>query len=213
MVFNIPIEGNMMRKLFLAALAVFCLAAMCHAEVQSGGNGSSFAANVSLAQCGQSDVSAVYICSGNVVEAVSSVPGAGSTFYRPDGMVIDCPAVAISNRSAECVQFANPNICGNVSVCTGQQAPATNVSQQPAPQPPQTQPTENGTLQPQANQSQVSQPQTTVPPANVTTIVTKRTIQGPDQSGIIVLGILVIGMFGLAALHYMYKKTGGQEPL
>ncbi len=207
MVFNIPIEGNMMRKLFLAALMVFCLAAMCHAEVQSGDNGAGFAANVSLVQCGQGNVSAVYICSGNVVEAVSSVAGAGSTFYRPDGMVINCPVVALSQRSAECAQLSVPNICGNKSVCKAQQTPVTNTSQA-APRP--VQPPENVTNQPQANQSQVSQP---APLANVTTIVTKRTIQAPDQSGIIVLVILVVGMFGLAALHYMYKKTGSQEPL
>ena len=211
MVSNIPVEGNIMRKLFFQALMVFCLAALCHAAVQSGDTGAGFAANVSLAKCGESNVSGVYICTGNVVKVVSSLTGGGSTFYRPDGMVVNCPVVAPSQRTGECVQLTSPNLCGNVSVCKAQQAPQTNASQQPAPQPPKTQPAGNETAQP--SQPQVNQPQPQAPAGNVTTIITQRKTVVPDQSGILVLVILVIGMFGLAALHYMYRKTSGQEPL
>ncbi len=186
---------------------VFGLAALCHAVIiESGDAGASFATNTSLAKCSEANVAGVYLCTGNVVKAVSSLPGAGSTFYKPDGRVISCPVVAPSQRSGECVQLASPNICGNESVCKAQQAPPANETQQPAPPPVAPPPKKNVTAQP-------AQPQPTAPAGNSTTIVTQKKIEAPGQSDMLVLGILVVGMLGLAALHYMYRKTRGQEPL
>ena len=197
-----------MKMLFFQLSVIFGLAALCNATIiESGDAGASFATNTSLAKCNEANVAAVYVCTGNVVQAVSSLPGAGSTFYRPDGRVISCPVVAPSQRSGECVQLTSPNICGNVSVCKAQ-APETNASQQPEPQPPVVPqpPKQNTTVQP-------SQPQPSAPAGNRTTIVTQKKIEAPAGSDLLVLGILVVGMIGLGILHYMYTKRGGQQPL
>jgi hypothetical protein len=196
-----------MKMLFFQLSVILGLAALCNATIiESGDAGASFAANTSLAKCNEANVAGVYMCTGNVVNVVSSLPGAGSTFYKPDGRVISCPVVAPSQRTGECVQLTSPNICGNVSVCKAQ-APETNASQpepQPAPQPQP--PKQNTTIQP-------SQPQPSAPAGNRTTIVTQKKIEAPAGSDLLVLGILVVGMIGLGILHYMYTKRGGQQPL
>ncbi|MBI5046228.1 hypothetical protein HZC07_00665 [Candidatus Micrarchaeota archaeon] len=61
------------------------------------------------------NVQSVYLCSGNVVKAIY-VPANGSTFYKPDGAIVQCPDSAPTNMGAECVQLSLPNFCSEL-VC------------------------------------------------------------------------------------------------
>jgi len=85
--------------------------------IESGDAGKSFAANLSEKKCSEPDVAAVYVCSGNVVKAVSSDSEEGSFFYKPDGRVIQCKPVPPSIMGAECVQMLSPDPCFSASVC------------------------------------------------------------------------------------------------
>jgi hypothetical protein len=72
---------------------------------------------MSARQCKADGVQAVYVCNGNVVRVVSSIPGEGSTFYKPDGRVISCPAAVPSQIGGECMQLLMPNFCPAGSRC------------------------------------------------------------------------------------------------
>lgn len=73
--------------------------------------GEAFANETVAAKCAQDNVQAVYFCSGDVVRVVSALPGAGSTFYTPEGKVISCPVVAPTEMGAECMHMMTPNFC------------------------------------------------------------------------------------------------------
>jgi hypothetical protein len=197
-----------MKPLFLPIAILLALSAVSNAEIiTSGDAGATFATDMSVRLCGEAGVQAVYVCSGNVIQAVSSIPGEGSTFYKPDGRVIRCPVVAPADMGAECVQLRSPNICGNQSVCPGSQGSVT------PPAPPQ-QPSE---VQPESNESQppsgnvTPQQQATQPGKNVTTIVPNVTAEGPTNQDIYVFAAVIGGMIVLAVLHYMYMKSRGSE--
>ena len=51
--------------------------------------------------CADSKVDGVYSC-GDVLQVVSKVPGAGSTYYKADGSSFRCPVVAPDSMSQEC---------------------------------------------------------------------------------------------------------------
>ncbi len=100
--------------------------------------------DAAAARCGQAGVQAVYICSGDVVKAISPD---GSTFYKPEGKTVSCPNVAPSQMGAECMQMLTPNYCpvqadcaskttetpsGNVTNSSGK-TQVTNISSPPAP--------------------------------------------------------------------------------
>lgn len=87
------------------------------AIITSGDAGKGWAEELAQEKCGGENVGAVYLCLGNVVKVVSTVPGAGSTFYEPDGNVAHCPLVAPSEMGAECVQMTMPNYCPGEVVC------------------------------------------------------------------------------------------------
>jgi len=87
------------------------------AIVTSGDAGESWAQETAAEKCRGENVEAVFICLGNVVKVVSTVPGAGSTFYEPDGNVAECPVVSASEMGAECVQMTMPNYCPTEVVC------------------------------------------------------------------------------------------------
>ena len=85
--------------------------------IESGDNGEQFAKDTVEEQCHGENVQAVYHCFGNVVKVVSSLEGAGSTFYKPDGSVVVCPVAAPSAMGAECVQMLYPNYCPAQAEC------------------------------------------------------------------------------------------------
>ena len=51
--------------------------------------------------CQDSSVDGVYNC-GDVLQVVSKVPGAGSTYYKADSSSFRCPIVAPDSMSQEC---------------------------------------------------------------------------------------------------------------
>jgi hypothetical protein len=104
------------KSFVLISLFMLCLS-FAMVTIPFGDNGASFAANTSAAMCNSSDVQAVYTCIGNVVRVVSSVPGEGNTFYKPDGRVVACPIAAPTKIGGECVQLLMPNFCGVETVC------------------------------------------------------------------------------------------------
>ncbi|MBU0532409.1 hypothetical protein KKB44_02855 [Candidatus Micrarchaeota archaeon] len=85
--------------------------------IESGDGGAEFAQETIELQCQGENVQAVYQCLGNVVRVVSSVPGEGSTFYKPDGGVIYCPVVQSSELGAECLRMMMPNYCPEQAEC------------------------------------------------------------------------------------------------
>ncbi|MFN7991802.1 MAG: hypothetical protein U0R44_06635 [Candidatus Micrarchaeia archaeon] len=102
-------------SLFVLLMA---LASVSFAElIQSGDNGASFANATAAAKCREPDVQAVYKCLGNIVRVVSSVPGEGSTFYKPEGKVVRCPVVQPTQMGAECLQMLTPNYCPVQAEC------------------------------------------------------------------------------------------------
>jgi hypothetical protein len=82
-----------------------------------GDGGDLFANETAPALCNEPDVQAVYICNGNVVRMVSTIPGEGSTFFKPDGIVVRCPVLPPTDIGMECLQLMMPNFCPDESVC------------------------------------------------------------------------------------------------
>jgi hypothetical protein len=102
----------------IAVLAVMMLIGTIHPVILTSGDaGEGWAENISAEQCLEEGVDSVYICNGNVVRVVHTADGAGSTFYEPDGNVVNCPVVAPSQMGAECVQMTRPHFCAGESVC------------------------------------------------------------------------------------------------
>ena len=102
-------------------------------QTQSGDNGASFALAKSAQMCNSTNVQAVYVCTGNVVRVVSSIAGEGSTFYKSDGRVVQCPVAVPSKIGGECMELMMPNFCPSESVCGNSTAavqifPGTNGS-------------------------------------------------------------------------------------
>jgi hypothetical protein len=96
------------------------LSASFAAIIESGDNGAAFVDETAAAKCQEPDVQAVYKCLGNVVRVVSSVPGEGSTFYKPDGRVVSCPVVAPKDMGlagGECMTLMVPNYCPTQAEC------------------------------------------------------------------------------------------------
>lgn len=102
--------------------------------VESGDDGAAFAEETSGQMCQEPNTQAVYKCFGNVVRVVSTVPGEGSTFYKPNGKVVSCPVVAPSQMGAECLQMMAPNYCPTESVCGASPAPEIFPGQNDTPE-------------------------------------------------------------------------------
>ncbi|MBI5223829.1 hypothetical protein HY990_05400 [Candidatus Micrarchaeota archaeon] len=105
----------------LLILALFTLSFAV--VIESGDGGKQFSQETSVAKCREAQVKAVYICLGNVVKVVSSQPGEGSTFYKPDGRTVKCPDVAPTSMGAECLQMMTPNYCPEETKCGVAPAP------------------------------------------------------------------------------------------
>ncbi|MFC1754532.1 hypothetical protein ACFL96_14245 [Thermoproteota archaeon] len=60
--------------------------------------------------CDDADIGAVYRCGDNT-KVISKVPGAGTTYYRGDGVQIQCPVVAPDSMTEECKQIMLEDDC------------------------------------------------------------------------------------------------------
>ncbi len=122
----------LVRKILLFSLIAFCLSFA--AILESGDNGKNFANQTAVAKCSEPNTQAVYLCSGNIVRSVSSVPGEGSTFYKPDGKIVKCPVVAPSQMGAECLSMMQPNFCPTQAECGNSPAPEVFPGQNDTPE-------------------------------------------------------------------------------
>ena len=67
--------------------------------------------------CGKDNVAGVYIC-GDYVKVVSSLAGAGSTFYaNGTGRPITCPVVSPEYMPPDCGELFSGNYCNDTKVC------------------------------------------------------------------------------------------------
>lgn len=89
-------------------------------------NTTQFATDTSAARC--ADSAAVYVCSGNVVKAVSA--DGAVAFYKPDGKVVKCPKAAPSQMGAECMYMLTPNYCKTEVTCDKPVQAAANSTDQ-----------------------------------------------------------------------------------
>jgi hypothetical protein len=103
-------RGGLILLLLLSASFAAVVEAGNWAPTESASSNASASA---VARCGP-DVQAVYLCSGDVVKAVSSD---GSTFYKTDGSTVSCPNAAPTQIGAECVQLLMPNYCPTPVPC------------------------------------------------------------------------------------------------
>ncbi len=184
-------------------------------------NSTSFAQNKSVEMCKSANVQAVYVCIGNVVRVVSSVPGEGSTFYKPDGEVVQCPVATPTQIGASCVQLLMPNFCPAQSVCgnsTAQIFPGTNGSAEQ---------TGNSTYYivpgqgASSNNSTISTPNEVVPvnkeipaPANSNNVTI--TPQNPGNGldtivSYLVYVIFFLGIIAVVLLFMMFRKSLSEE--
>jgi|GEM_PF-4249984 len=182
-------------------IVIILLAAHAQAEIiQSGDGGATFATDMSFQKCAEPNVAAVYLCSGNVVQVVSSVQGEGSTFYKPDGRAVYCPDVPPADMGAECVQLFGPNLCTPDNVCP---PPAQNTGTGAAPQ--EAQP-------PKKNQTSQSQ-QVTQPAGNDTITIVPLSVGGISERDVYIFAIVIVGMMLLAGVHYYYLKKQSSDAI
>ena len=184
-------------------------------------NSTSFAQSKSAQMCNSANVQAVYVCIGNVVRVVSSVPGAGSTFYKPDGEVVQCPVATPTQIGASCVQLLMPNFCPAQGVCgnsSTQIFPGTNGSAEQ---------TGNSTYYivpgqgASSNNSTVSTPNVTMPvkqeiPAPMTpnnvTITPMNSGNGLDNiTSYLAYVIFFLGVVAVVLLFMMFRKSLSEE--
>ncbi len=169
-----------------------------------------WAANLSAEKCKDVGTQAVYICNGDVVKVVWNNSSKGSTFYRPDGMIVDCPSVSAPQMGALCLQMFLPNFCPSLSTECGVSEPVVFPGQPDSPQtnaskvnytpPVQVTPTPT----PPSVQNQTVQ-NTTIPKKTITSTPVKKTEQIDDS---FILPLVVAGA-GIALLFFLYTMFKG----
>ena len=184
-------------------------------------NSTSFAQNKSAGMCNTSNVQAVYVCIGNVVRVVSSVPGAGSTFYKPDGEVVQCPVAAPTQIGASCVQLLMPNFCPTQSVCgnsTAQIFPGTNGSAEQTGNstyyivPGQGVSSNNSTVSPTPNESAPVKETAAPATGNNVTITPPNSGNALDNiTTYLSYVVLLLGIAAVVLLFLMFRKSLSEE--
>jgi hypothetical protein len=101
--------GFMNMKPFLVLLMLSGI--MYAALWTSGDAGEAWSKEKAEEMCAREDVAAVYICLGNTVSVIWKDESKGTTFYEPEGNVVNCPPVAPTDMGAECMQLMMPNYC------------------------------------------------------------------------------------------------------
>lgn len=208
---------------WLSALFIVLLCSVASAEIlagpitQSGDAGDTFADTLSKQMCKNADVQAVFICNGNVVKVTYKDKVRGSTFYKPDGAVLNCPNVSASKMGAACVQMFLPNVCAKKVVCgsaptlpfPGQKNTSPTVTPTPTPTP-QPVPTPVPTPTPQPTTPQPTPqptPSTPTPTTNTTTPTTPTQTQGDNTLALI---MVVVGILLVAGINFFYFRSKGK---
>ncbi len=180
--------------------------------VTPGDGGKQFAMDTSSAKCQDSTTQAVYVCNGNVVKVVWKDSTKGSTFYVPDGRVINCPPGTPAQMGAVCLQYTVPNYCPSKSACgnsTPQIFPGQqNVTQQPnntvvVTPPPAPTPQPTPVVQPTPT------PVQSPPPPNNTMVQTNPTYPGNVDSGFnnLIIVLIIIAVVAVIVLFTMFRKS------
>jgi hypothetical protein len=201
-------------------LLSFLIGASFAAVIESGDAGRQFVDSTSAAKCQEADVQAVYKCLGNIVRVVSSVPGEGSTFYKPDGRVITCPVVPPSEMGAECLQLMTPNYCPVQAECGFSPAPEVFPGQNDTPE--QTGDADYYVVEGQAASDALAPPVTAPEPApeprKKTTIVSNNSFEAPvpksdvDSSlGFLPLIVLLLGVGAVGVLFMLFRNSLAEE--
>lgn len=201
-------------------LALILMLSLSFAILISGDAGKQFAVDKAASLCGQANVSAVFICNGNVVRAVYSVSSAGSTFYKPDGEVINCPDVPAPQMGAECLQMMMPNYCPQQENCGASNAtsyfPPNNLNQsvvtnQTGPSPVQNQTAgENQTVPQNQTAAENQTPSNTPGNGSATTQpeVPNEVKTGTENPLGYMLPVLVLlGIVALVVLFLLFKNS------
>jgi hypothetical protein len=176
----------------------------------AAGTGSWNASSVAATKCGPG-VQAVYTCSNYAVKVVSS---GGSTFYKSDGSVLNCPNAPLAQAGAECMQLLVPDPCLSQVNC------GTPVSQN------QTAPTTPANLTANASVGSETVPAPVVAPVNSTgpaKAAGTPTGQAANQSEInvptaapnnfdfsmdnLALVVLLLGAVAVAVLFTLFKNS------
>lgn len=186
-----------MEKHIATILSLLLFSAIGYSAIwESGDGGAAFAADISVKKCKEANVAEVHICNGNVVEVVSSTPGEGSTFFKPDGRIVYCPNISATEMGAECVQLFHPNFCDPKSVC---KPPAKN---------------ETGTI-PTTTQGNKTKKTTGVgipdiePNMSVPERQTPPESEGGIKQEVFIFAVIIVGMIAVALINYIYFKTKG----
>jgi len=195
-----------MEKIIATFLSIIVFSAVGFAVIiESGDGGTAFAASLSVEKCKESNVSAVYVCTGNVVRVDSAVAGEGSVYYKPDGRVVYCPDVSAAEMGAECAQYVmHPNTCSTNNVCdstiSGPVLPANTTTSGTAVQ--------NNTSSKSSSGVGVGIPDIE-PNMDVPERVEPPTSEGGISQEMFIFAIIVVGMIAVAIINYVYFKTKG----
>ncbi|MBI5228450.1 hypothetical protein HY988_07705 [Candidatus Micrarchaeota archaeon] len=180
-------------------------------ETQPGDNGKQFASDTSAAKCKDTNAKAVYVCYGNVVKVVWKDSAQGSTFYKPDGQVVNCPPGTPAQMGAQCLQMMTPNYCPGSSQCGSSPpetfpglnpVPSDNTSKNvtpttPAPEPtPVVKPTPNPEPTPAKNNTIVDNSGSPSYPANV-----------DNNFNNLILVLIVIAIVAIIVLFTMFRSS------
>jgi hypothetical protein len=195
-----------MEKIIATFLSIIIFSAVGFAVIiESGDGGTAFAASLSVEKCKERNVSAVYVCTGNVVRVDSAVAGEGSIYYKPDGRVVYCPDVSAAEMGAECAQYAmHPNTCSKNNVCdstaVGPVLPTNDTA---------------GTSTSTQNNTTTKKPTggAGIPDIEPNMDVPDR-VDPPESEGgisqeVFIFAIIVVGMIAVALINYVYFKTKG----
>lgn len=188
----------------------------------SGDAGEQWSKDKAQEMCTRSDIASVYICLGNVVDVVWEDTSKGSTFYKPDGGIIECPPLAASERNAVCIQLMMPNYCTlDDNICgerppeefpggqTEEQNNESTVQQPPAEQneTPTVEPTPHITARNKTNDSGnglvLIQP-------NLSGGIKNNSEAGPSAIDILTIIIVVLAVAAILSLYFIFKRTTGR---
>ncbi len=187
-------EKTIATILSISILTLFILSASGNATIiTSGDGGAAFAVDTSVAKCRENNNTNVFLCIGNIVKIGSTLDMNGSTFYKPDGSVVECPDIEPTDMGAECVQLLHINSCQNVSVCANLVFdPVTNTSVI------------------KSDDTKKGQYGVGVPDIELNLTQTETPVQ--EQKGILgqdtfVFAIILVGMFAVAIINYVNFKS------
>ncbi len=212
-------------KLLSLTVVLVLLSSLSFADIiSSGDSGAQFVNDTAAAQCRQPDVQAVYKCLGNIVRVVSTVPGGGSTFYKPDGRVIHCPVVPPSQMGAECLSLMGPNYCPEQAECGESPAPAVFPGQNNTPE--QTGDASayivpgKAASDPQNETSLAPAPAPQPLPTAKTSVIKPNSLEAPDSApktnldsplGYLVYIVIALGIGSVGLLFFLFKNSISED--